>query len=203
MAEDARWDRALLCSFFCLFFFFSATGMPGWLWSAPTIVLFLVPRKWIIAVIWLGCATTSLCVRLLSFFRACVGTVSALCHSRSLHTQFISGSLKKLHAHAVGGILWGDLNAGRINGVFLYGNVRYTSVCVRVRACGNAVIELLMGFVGGGGGVSLYLCLSHSLFLKLPHHAASVDWRYCHIYYAGGYRRWERKRRGEESKRKG
>lgn len=42
------------------------------------------------------------------------------------------------------------------------------------------------GRLGGGG-------------LKLPHHAAPVDWRYSHIYFAGGQEmRTQDGRRGEE-----
>lgn len=40
------------------------------------------------------------------------------------------------------------------------------------------------------------ISLSLSLFLKLPHHAAPVDWRYSHIYYAGGLEMRTPERRG-------
>lgn len=146
------------------------------------------------------CHNLALCATAL-FFRACVGTVSGLCHS--LYTQFNPGSPKlSTPALVLVTALSGGSNGGRIIVILasyfmrcigLYGNV-CVHVCLRARACvcGSAVIESVRegwGGVGGGGAslsLSLSICLSRSLFLKLPHHAAPVDWRYSHIYYAGG-----------------
>ncbi len=75
----------------------------------------------------------------------------------------------------------------------------YLFVCVRactvglVRACMDASVRARVRVArsnrthfGGAFSLTFSLYLSHSLFLKLPHHAAPVDWRYSHIYYAGG-----------------